>query len=84
MLSNSRLQVAGEADEQEGDRDVDFQLSGEYSLGPKPTIYGTCLYEDFLTPPISDGPYPEIFLSGPAFKSEVDHSDWNIGLGMDT
>lgn len=84
MLSTSRLQIAGETDEQAWERAVHFQASGECSLGPEQTKCCTSLYEDFPTPPLLDDPYPEMPHSLSAFKSESGLFEWATSLGMET
>lgn len=84
MLSTSRVQIAGETDEQARERGVHFQSPVECSLGPEQTIYYSSLCQDFLTPPVSDDPYPEIFLPASGFKSESDPFGWETSLGMET
>lgn len=84
MLSISRSQIAGQAEEEAREADINFQISGGCSLGTEPTIYGTSLYEDFLTPAVSDDVYPEMLLPVSAFKTESDPFDWETGLEMET
>lgn len=86
MLSNSRSQVAGEAEveEQIGETHVNFQVPGECSLGPEQTLYCPSVYEEFLRPSVPDDTYQGTLLPASAFKNENDHFGWDTGFGMDT
>lgn len=84
MLSNSRSQAAGAAEEHVREMDGNFQVSGERSLGTEQTLYCSGLYEDFLPPAVSDDTYQGMLLPVSALKSESDPFGWETGLGMDT